>query len=98
MYYNGAMSTQTASSTTIKINVPAGMMQNAKQEANRIGISLQDFIRMVMATYFARGESIRAVSRDRVLFDQAQKDIREGKYTTIQSKEELDEYFDTLDA
>jgi hypothetical protein len=96
MCYHGAMNTQTTSSTTVKINVPAGMMQNAKREASRIGISLQDFIRMVMATYFARGESIRALSRDQALFDQAQKDIREGKYTTIESKKELDEYFDSL--
>lgn len=91
------MNTQTLSSSTIKLNVSSGILNHAKEEADRIGISLQDFIRMLMATYFAHARSLSAISRDQALFEHAQDDIRHGKYTKIQNKKELDVYFDSLD-
>lgn len=63
MYYTGAMQTQTISSATVKVNLPSGILAHAEGEADRIGISLQDFIRMLLATYFAQARAIQAVSR-----------------------------------
>ncbi|HLD24872.1 MAG TPA: hypothetical protein VJB96_03040 [Patescibacteria group bacterium] len=57
------MNTQTVSSATVKVNLPSGILAHAEGEAARIGISLQDFIRMLMATYFAQARAIQAVSR-----------------------------------
>ena len=95
MCYTSAMNTQT-SSATIKINLPPGILKNASEESKRIGISLQDFIRMLMATYFARGSSIRALSRDQGRYDQAMKEIQLGEFTTIRSESELDDYVNSL--
>jgi hypothetical protein len=83
--------------TTVKINLSSGMIQNAQVEANRIGISLQDFIRMLMATYFANSSSIRAVSRDQTLFDNAQIEIKNMEFTKVGNKKELDMYLKRLD-
>jgi len=91
------MNTQTLSSSTIKLNLSSGIFRHASEEADRIGISLQDFIRMLMATYFAHARSLSAISRDQVLLEQAQDDIRNGKYTKIQNKKDLNMYFDNLD-
>lgn len=90
------MSTQT-SSATIKVNLPVGILGNAQEEARRIGISLQDFIRMLMATYFARSESVRSISRDRVLLEKAKREISAGKYTQVANAAELKEYLASLD-
>lgn len=90
------MSATSFSSSTIKLNLPSGILQNAVEESGRIGISLQDFIRMLMATYFANSNSVRAVSRDRALFDQAQEEIRRGEYTKVGTKKELDAYLNSL--
>jgi len=68
------MNTQSVS-PTIKVNLPKGLLQNSKVEAERIGISLQDFIRMLMTTYFANAKSIRAISRDQALLNRATKEI-----------------------
>lgn len=95
MGYNEAMNTQTDSST-IKINLPPGIKNNAQEEAKRIGISLQDFIRMLMATYFARGNSVSALSRDMQLLERAREDIRKGRYTTIRTQAELKKHLDSL--
>lgn len=92
------MNTQQAASSTIKINVPAGILHNAQSEARRIGISLQDFIRMLMAIYFAHNPSVRAISRDQALWDQAQQEIKAGQYTTIKNKKALTAYLDSLTA
>lgn len=89
---------QTTPSSTIKINVPAGILQNAQNEAGRIGISLQDFIRMLMATYFANSGSIRMISRDQALWNQAQEEIKTGQYTAVKNKKELNTYLDSLTA
>lgn len=83
------MSLQTAPSSTVKINVPAGILHNAQSEARRIGISLQDFIRMLMATYFANASSIRTISRDQALWNRAQEEIKTGQYTPVKSKKDL---------
>ncbi|MEK7533356.1 MAG: hypothetical protein AAB542_02875 [Patescibacteria group bacterium] len=88
----------TSTSSTIKLNLPSGILNNAQGEAKRIGISLQDFIRMLMASYFANPISTRSVSREQALYDQAQKDIVQGNYTDISSKKELREYLRRLDA
>jgi hypothetical protein len=75
MYMLYIVHMQIPTSSTIKINVSSGILGHAEAEARRIGISLQDFIRMLMATYFANAQSVRAVSRDSALYDQAQKEI-----------------------
>ena len=86
------------SSATIKLNVPSGILSNAQQEAQRIGISLQDFIRMLMATYFARSESVRSISRDQVLLEKAKREIRAQKYTQVTSTAELKNYLASLES
>lgn len=91
------MSTSAVSSSTVKLNLPTGILQNAQEESRRIGISLQDFIRMLMGTYFANSNSIRAVSRDQSLFDQAQEEIKKGEFTKVKTSKKLNEYLDTLD-
>ena len=48
-------------SATIKINLSSGILQNAQAEAERIGITVQDFIRMLMGTYFSNANSIQAI-------------------------------------
>lgn len=90
------MDTQIGSSSTVKLNLPSGILANAEAESKRIGISLQDFIRMLMGTYFANANSIRAVSRDQALYDRAQQEIQAGKYTEVKNKQELDAYLDKL--
>ena len=92
------MNTQTVASSTIKINLPAGILSHAKGESERIGISLQDFIRMLMATYFANALSIRAISCDQTLFSNAQTEIQKGDYTRVRDRNALDTHLDTLDA
>ena len=90
------MNTQQSTSSTIKINVSAGILRNAQHEAQRIGISLQDFIRMLMATYFANSSSIRMISRDQALWGRAKEEINRGQYTTVKNKTELHDYLDSL--
>lgn len=90
------MNIQKQPSSTIKLNIPSGILQHAKNESTRIGISLQDFIRMLMATYFANGGSIRALSHDFAFFNQAQKEIQEGKFTTTASPKEINEHLQSL--
>ena len=92
------MKLQTTPSSTVKINVPAGILHNAQTEARRIGISLQDFIRMLMATYFANSGSIRMISRSQAVWDRAQEEIKSGQYTTVKNKTELHDYLDSLRA
>jgi len=87
MVYDGSMDTQ--SSSTIKINLPEGLLSNSTQEARRIGISVQDFMRLLLATYFSRSESITALSRDKMLLDSARKEIAKGYYTEIKSPAHL---------
>lgn len=89
MVYIGAMD---IASSTIKVNLPKGLLKNGMQEAGRIGISLQDFIRLLLATYFSRSESIKAISRDKMLLESAEKEIAEGKYTSVKNSKELREY------
>lgn len=90
------MSTQTSS--TIKLNLPSGILTNAKGEAERIGISVQDFIRMLMSTYFANPTSIRSVSREEALIARAEEEIRNGEYTEVSSKKELRAHLNKLNA
>lgn len=89
------MNTQSGSST-VKLNLPSGIFENAKQESDRIGISLQDFIRMLMGTYFANTNSINSVSRNSALLKVAKKEISEGKFTTINNAQDLDKYLNAL--
>lgn len=88
------MSTQ--SSSTIKLNLPSGILTNAKGEATRIGISVQDFIRMLMSTYFANPTSIRSISREQALINRAELEISRGEYTEITSKKQFDAHFKKL--
>jgi len=67
-------------------------LQNSAKEADRIGISLQDFIRMLLATYFSRSEAISSISRDGVLLDNAKREIKEKKYVEFTNIKELKEY------
>ena len=89
-YYTGTMNRMTSS--TVKVNLPEGIMQNSAAEAERIGISLQDFIRLLLATYFSRSEGITNVSRDKVLLDNAKSEIKKGKYKEFADTKELSEY------
>jgi len=91
------MNGKTITSSTIKLNLPNGILRNAQNEAKRIGISLQDFIRMLMANYFAGFGSIKTMSRDQALYERALGEIKRGEYTTISSKKEFDEFFKKLD-
>ena len=91
------MGSQSVSSSTIKLNLPAGILRNAQNEAKRIGISLQDFIRMLMANYFAGFGPVKTVSRDQALYERALGEINRGEYTKISSKKEFDEFFRKLD-
>lgn len=95
MVYNGAMN-GTLVSSTIKLNLQEGLLENASREARRIGISLQDFIRMLMATYFSRSEAIRTISRDQILLERAQNEIKNGKFTAISSPKNLEDYLNGL--
>lgn len=90
MVYIGTM--DVTSSSTIKVNLPKGILENSTQEAQRIGISLQDFIRMLLATYFARSESIRSISRDKMLLKRAEKEIANGEYTDVTNTQDLKRY------
>lgn len=90
MYHNGAMNK--ATSSTIKINLPEGILENSTQEAKRIGISVQDFIRMLLATYFSRSEAIATISRDKILLQNAKKEISQGQYKEFSNQQELEEY------
>ena len=86
----------TLSSATIKLNLPLGIKKNTQKEAARIGISLQDFIRMLLATYFSRSESISCISRDKILWLKAKKEIKAGEYRKITNSKELKEYLSNL--
>lgn len=88
----------TPSSSTIKLNVSSGILSNAEAEARRIGISLQDFIRMLMATYFANAQSVRSISRDQALYDRAQQEIKNGSYTRVENHRELEGYLKKLNS
>ena len=92
------------SSTTVKVNVPAGILAHAELEASRIGISLQDFIRMLMATYFAQARAIQAVSRvsygSQEWWEQGEKvvdqELADKHYTTHASMDEAISYLKHL--
>lgn len=88
------MSTRTSS--TIKLNLPSGILNNAQGEAKRIGISIQDFIRMLIANHFANNAPVRPSSREQMLYNQAMDDIRNGRYTSITTKKQLQEHLDSL--
>ncbi len=79
-------------SSTIKINLSVGLKDNILSEANRIGISIQDFIRMLLSTYFAKTESINSISQDKILLNQAKKEIKAKKYVSINSSKELEDH------
>jgi hypothetical protein len=79
------------SSSTIKLNLPNTFKKNIQIEAERIGISLQDFIRMVLSVYFSKSESLKNIS-DLVLFERAKKELKTGKYKAVKSKKELEQY------
>lgn len=83
------------SSTTIKLNLHQTMVKNASTEAKRIGLSLQDFIRMLLGNYFATPVMEKAEYYQK-LFDVARKEIREGKYTTIKNSSELKKHLKSL--
>ncbi len=67
-------------SSTIKINLPQGILHKSSAEAERTGISVQDFIRMLLATYFSRPETIACITRGKVLLHNAKEEIAAGKH------------------
>lgn len=91
------MNITSATSSTIKLNLPAGILANARTESERIGISVQDFVRMLLATYFAHAPSIKAISKEQTLYQEALDDLNNGRYHTVESAKELNIYFDSLD-
>ena len=82
----------TSVSSTIKLNLSGGILENSRSEARRIGISLQDFIRMLMATYFSRSEAIQTISRDQILLKQARDEIESSQYTAVSDSKALKNY------
>jgi len=91
------MNNQSLSATTVKVNVPTGMLQNARMESQRIGISVQDFIRMLLATYFAHAPSIKAITSDDERYQRALEDISSGKFSMVKSQKELLAHLRTLE-
>jgi hypothetical protein len=89
--YNGTMQLNTTSST-IKINLSSGLKKNASFEANRIGISVQDFIRMLLSTYFAKSDAIMAISQDNNLLKNAKQEIKSNNYSIINSSKQLNKH------
>jgi len=83
-------------STTIKINLASGILENARLEANRIGISLQDFIRMLLGSYFAKTKDMAVINQDIVLLENAHQDIKAKKYKKIKDSKELSNYLENL--
>ena len=83
-------------SSTIKLNLSPGILANAKVESERIGISLQDFIRMLMATYFAKSSSIQAINRDETLYNRATQEINLGQFKTVKNRSDLVAYLKKL--
>ena len=81
---------------TIKLNLSPGILANAKVESERIGISLQDFIRMLMATYFAKAGSIQSITRDETLYNQAVDEINRGQFRTVKNRSDLVTYLKKL--
>ena len=91
------MNTIAPSSTTLKINLPNGILANARAESIRIGVSVQDFVRTLLTTYFAHAPSIRAVSKGQVLYQDALSDLKNNHYQTVKKATELKTYLDSLD-
>lgn len=83
------------SSATIKVNLQQGILKNANAEAKRIGISLQDFIRMLLGSYFA-APVMKKDQYYQKLLDQAHADIQAGRYTTVRTQKELSDHLDSL--
>lgn len=77
------------SSAQIKISIPEGIYQNSEAEAQRIGISVQDFIRMLLATYFARSEKIAHLVSETKLLSNAQKEVQSGQVSEFDTTEAL---------
>ena len=91
------MITQSSSATTVKINEPIGMLQNVRMESQRIGISVQDFMRTLLATYFAHASSIRAITSDDERYQHALQEISNGKFSTVKSQKELSTHLQALE-
>lgn len=91
------MNNQSLSATTVKVNVPNSMLQNARMESQRIGISVQDFIRMLLATYFAHAPSLKAISPDEEKYQRALHDISVGNISTVRSQSELSAHLKSLE-
>jgi hypothetical protein len=85
----------TSTSSTIKVNLHAGLVKNAQREASRIGISLQDFIRMLLGNYFAKPVFEKEEYYQKLL-DQAHADIQAGRYTTVRTAKELNKHLNSL--
>jgi len=90
------MNTTSVTSNTIKLNLPTGILANSRIEAERIGISVQDFVRMLLATYFAHAPSIKAISKEQTLYQEALNDIKSGRFTVVKKTDDLDNYLQSL--
>lgn len=94
MCHNGAMAVRTF--TTVKINLSTDLKTLVEKEASRIGFSLQDFVRMMLGTYFSRIEALGKPTYEERLYQEALEDVAAGRYTTVKNKKELKKYLDSL--
>ena len=79
MVFDGAMNK--SSSPTIKVNLREVLLYNSIHKGHRIGISVQDFMRLLLTTYFSRSEAIVSLSREKLLLETAHQEVAEGNYT-----------------
>ena len=94
MCHNGAMDVKTY--TTVKINLSTDLKRLAEKEAGRIGFSLQDFMRMMLGSHFAKPVLPTKLSLEEELYLRALPDIESGRCKSFKSGKELVEYLHTL--
>ncbi len=83
--------------TTLKVSLADGLLHNSQTEATRIGISVQDFIRLLLASYFAQSESLTAIKRDKALIERAQQELATRQYTEFKSSAKFQEHLLNLE-
>lgn len=90
------MNTTVATSSTVKLNLPVSILRNTQAESERIGISVQDFIRMLLASYFAHTPSLKASSSDETRYHQALREVAEKVYTVVSDEKGVTEHLSKI--
>ncbi|HOZ03681.1 MAG TPA: hypothetical protein PKX78_04300, partial [Candidatus Woesebacteria bacterium] len=78
---------------TIKLTLPAGLMEKTRAEAEQIGVSVQDLIRMLLISYFARGLVSFTGHKSSSPKDKVMDYLKQGHLIQITNKQELNDYF-----